>query len=602
MVVVAAAALLLPERYESTFSIQVEAPPAARDVPAAEVLRRAGAVATGGIDAEWTGGDVIGVACEGSSAVAAHDRCDLALSALRLHAPGQPLGTTPMADSLEKEAAGVRERLSATLDSLRSYERAQPATARPERTAADARERARTTTQRDELRAELATVSQLAADVERGRSGERAHLEISNYPASLRNDSVTRLLNALSELEGRRAELAVTRSVRNPDMAVVDQEIATVEQDLSTILVDHERSLTSRIRSMDTSLVSETEEVTVPARPATASRLEAKIAGLEDLDRRLQDQLREAGADALPTVRVLTEASVPSEPSFPGVVSLLIGGSLLALSLGAALAVHREKSDTRFRRPDEIEAATDLPVLGVLPSAHDSGPVLPIRPVLVRGLVPRGSQETSEKPVLREALDGLIAKLDIVGCDPKDGIFRSVAITGTRRGEGTTFVACNLALMSAARGRRTLLVDADLEAHGVVDFFRLSPSQPGLIDVLRGRAAMERACVGYRVADGDLNVLTAGNSFWGMEPDLLVFAFSEELNRAEHDYDTIIVDSPPQGLEGFAIPVAEAVDAILLVVGEGLTEREAVRDTLDRLEGSGGRVVGIVLNDPGAAE
>ena len=61
---------------------------------------------------------------------------------------------------------------------------------------------------------------------------------------------------------------------------------------------------------------------------------------------------------------------------------------------------------------------------------------------------------------------------------------RSVAITSASRGEGKTLCAASLAVQSAVRGLRTLLIDGYLRARGVERWFELRPESPGLIDLL----------------------------------------------------------------------------------------------------------------------
>jgi polysaccharide biosynthesis transport protein len=72
-------------------------------------------------------------------------------------------------------------------------------------------------------------------------------------------------------------------------------------------------------------------------------------------------------------VNVLAQASAPVEPSSPKVVL----NTLLALFLGGLLAVGTalllEMMDRRVRSADDILAALDLPVIGILPKPGAKG-------------------------------------------------------------------------------------------------------------------------------------------------------------------------------------------------------------------------------------
>jgi Mrp family chromosome partitioning ATPase len=69
------------------------------------------------------------------------------------------------------------------------------------------------------------------------------------------------------------------------------------------------------------------------------------------------------------------------------------------------------------------------------------------------------------------------------------------------------------------------------------------------------------------------------------------------LQRAAAQFDLVIVDTPPLNVITDAATVAAMVDAVVVVVRDGVTERDALEATLERLERASGNVVGVVLND-----
>jgi Mrp family chromosome partitioning ATPase len=70
----------------------------------------------------------------------------------------------------------------------------------------------------------------------------------------------------------------------------------------------------------------------------------------------------------------------------------------------------------------------------------------------------------------------------------------------------------------------------------------------------------------------------------------LVFQFREE-------YDLVILDTPPLGVLADAAAVGTVVDAVLVVVRGGVTEREGLARAVERLRRAKANVAGIVLND-----
>jgi capsular exopolysaccharide synthesis family protein len=67
------------------------------------------------------------------------------------------------------------------------------------------------------------------------------------------------------------------------------------------------------------------------------------------------------------------------------------------------------------------------------------------------------------------------------------------------------------------------------------------------------------------------------------------------LDEAQRRSDVVIVDSPPSLVADVQI-LAARVDAVIMVVHPGHTQADAARATMEQLQRSGTRVVGVVLN------
>lgn len=75
---------------------------------------------------------------------------------------------------------------------------------------------------------------------------------------------------------------------------------------------------------------------------------------------------------------------------------------------------------------------------------------------------------------------------------PREGAPRLIAVVGAKGGVGTTTVAVNLAIALAREGRRTLLVDADMQRADVAAQCAL-PDGYCLADVMSGRRTLHEA-------------------------------------------------------------------------------------------------------------
>jgi len=140
---------------------------------------------------------------------------------------------------------------------------------------------------------------------------------------------------------------------------------------------------------------------------------------------------------------------------------------------------------------------------------------------------------------------------------------RRYAIVSGKGGVGKTVITANLAAALAARGSRTLVVDADLGLANLDVILGLNPSGT-LQDVLSGDLPVEEILLSTR---GGFDLLPAGSGT--MEATLLTPALAESvqamLEKLEPSYDAILFDAGA-GIGEVVLFFARLADEILLVV------------------------------------
>lgn len=576
-----------PEAFESRFTVRVEAPDALSRL-IAEVRHRDVTVET---DA-----DLLRVTCLGASAEEAHDRCAAVL------ADYVRRETRPPADVRDRMQA-IRNRLSLTTDSLEGVRRASLAALTEQEELATSRAQnpvpppdEATSAEREALQGDLDRLTELSLDLARGRTDAGSYRDLYNYPVSLRTAEIARLLIELAQIEDPAS----------------DPRALDVEQRLAAILEGYEDSLENQIRALDPSAGSPGYSP-----EGDIARLDVEIARLRRAGERLEGGVRRLGQElddlltptsetdsaspiGAPGISIVARPSLPSASGRSYKALLVLLGTVLGSALGIGMALYKDRPAPEPPKPIAAPATTRLPVLGAIPPLRYPAPVLSVRPRIVRGLVPRRSLEGREQRALLDALGKLIPGLDRGTIDSETGGVRSIAITSAMRGEGTTFTACNLALVSAASGIRTLLIDCDFEERGVGDFFRFPAWRSGWIDVLTEHTTIEEARIEFLVEEGDtLDVLPAGSAAGLVTGGLPSAALDAALERAEVDYDLVIVDTPPEGSAAGASTVPPAIDTTILVQGSRTAARD--RALLDGHATSPGRILGVVHNNLDAA-
>jgi capsular exopolysaccharide synthesis family protein len=200
----------------------------------------------------------------------------------------------------------------------------------------------------------------------------------------------------------------------------------------------------------------------------------------------------------------------------------------------------------------------------------------------------------SPDAALAEAFRRLRSMLpDVSGSASDGGRGTSFLLTGSNREEGTTAVACGLAIAMAETGAKVALVDANLRTPGVSRYLALDTT-PGLADVLAGATAVPEVL--RDSLDGRLTVLPAGHHPVDPGEMLASPALGETVRELTEKFDVVLVDAPPLHAVADAAVLSKVTDSALLVVRAGRTRIADVERSTDLLERVGATLAGAVLN------
>ena len=276
--------------------------------------------------------------------------------------------------------------------------------------------------------------------------------------------------------------------------------------------------------------------------------------------------------------RVIAAAGAPVEPSFPN-TPVVLGLVFIASGvLGLLTILVLELLDGGFRSGEQLERATGVASLGFIPKA-------PLEP----GQSLYDLIRTRPASAFGEALRTLNWSVALLSPDRPP---KTVLITSAQPGEGKTSVATSLALVQALAGQRVLLIDADTRQPTLHEVTAV-PREPGLLDVLSGRATLEEAL--RQAKDGGFHVIPAG----APTPNTPSLLASQRMDALLADltarFDLVILDSPPVMAASDSRILARKIDATVVVVRWASTRRETVRLALRQLELDGAAAIGAVL-------
>lgn len=169
-----------------------------------------------------------------------------------------------------------------------------------------------------------------------------------------------------------------------------------------------------------------------------------------------------------------------------------------------------------------------------------------------------------------------------------------VSCLGPTRRVGAAFVSVNLALLLAAGGQRTLLIDADLRDGTLHEYFALDRAA-GLADCLAGMLQPLQA-VRHGVAPR-LDFIAAGGAGPHQAELLQPRLLSDVLQELGARYDVVLVTAPPVLAAADALVVGANAGVVFLVARSGLTTEADLNAAVKRLNHAGIAPHGVVFND-----
>jgi polysaccharide biosynthesis transport protein len=386
------------------------------------------------------------------------------------------------------------------------------------------------------------------------------------------------LYTRLQQLNAERNSLTASRfgqTERGPQVEVIDSLRAATWRDVRALAND---ALALRRNEIQTAMAHvdalRGSVGAVPERSAEFTRLGQQVDAVQNIFDRLLGGYYEAQiAEAVETgdIRIVDPATVPLGPAPVNFMFNMSIAALVGLIFGAGGVVLRHHFDNRVKRAEEAERSANLQTMGMIPHLNGNG-------------------KTALNGPGVEAFRGLATSLTFVDAHRP----MVVAVASAAPGEGKTTVAVNLAISSAASGRRVLLIDSDFR-RPVVHSLLKEQRSPGLSDVLQGNVPAIAAM--RRVEGWGMDVMTCGSPVEDPTSVLARGGLPELLERLRQDYDLIIVDTAPVLAVAESVIVCTAADGVLFAVRANRTDQRAVFEATTKIRRMKGSLMGLVLTD-----
>jgi capsular exopolysaccharide synthesis family protein len=282
-----------------------------------------------------------------------------------------------------------------------------------------------------------------------------------------------------------------------------------------------------------------------------------------------------AGGVGANNVFVVDKAIIPSAPSSPNLPRALLLSFALGLAASLAAVVVLERIDDRIGSAEELEEASGLSTLGIIPKVDNKTSVV--------------DELANHRSALCEAYRSLCTALQFA---TENGLPKTLSITSAGPSEGKSLTSLAIARHFASLGLKVLIVDADLRNPSLHQKLHHDNSI-GLTNYLTGTHGLPDTI--QTTDNPNLSLITSGP----VPPNAAELLGSSRLlsllSVGCEVFDLIVIDGPPvMGLADAQL-LCSAVAATVFIAGAGQARARLVRGALKRLQLARGPIIGALL-------
>ncbi|MEG1788383.1 MAG: polysaccharide biosynthesis tyrosine autokinase [Kiritimatiellia bacterium] len=344
-------------------------------------------------------------------------------------------------------------------------------------------------------------------------------------------------------------------------------------------VAEEAKTLRLRLVELDTEIIG--AEMAISQLERARETEVTKITSLRDRTRIAEMKADENAA----TIKPLPRVPPPEKQSSPNPYIVFTSGVFIGLLVGVFFVLLLDHMEDKLSGVPDIEQRLRLKALSVFPH-------------LRRKLRVQVALTMHEDPFSQyaESMAGLRNLLD----SPRyHDLTKVLLVMSTQPAEGKTCTSSNLAIAYAQSGQKTLLVDFDMRRPRVYGIYGKGVTNyASLPHVLAKRDATLFDTLPVQSEVPNLSVVFSRTSST-ISPSVLMGTniITEFFDWARQNFDHVIIDSPPFGLVGDVIVLANLVDSVILVATPDKTRFGPIQFAARRLTEVGARVLGVVVNN-----
>ena len=448
---------------------------------------------------------------------------------------------------------------------------------------------------RDALKTLLEKINHDGSDGDSHKDLKYVYFQLSSLSTFDNNQKIGVLKQELTDLYQQYDAALKQYTERHEKVVEIGQKIVQSQSKLKHETEVHLNNLNQKINQFSNRLASLQYKLTqqLPTEELRLKELEDTYKAKLDLYNQFYSQYQLAEVqDVAETeaVDILDPALVPEFPVNRDKKKKAAMGVLFSIALGFGVAFAISFFDKSIKTADDVKKFLKLDVIGSIPNIQfkdisdfqDSEKIKLIDQQLV-------TYDYSPTPV-GEAYRSLRTNLVF---SKSNGRIQSFVITSTAPGDGKSFTAANIAISMAQHKSNTLLIDADLRRGVLHNTFGI-PKEPGLTNYLTSMGSFQHII--HETLIPNLSMISCGSLLPNPSELLGSHQMQRFLDEAKRKFDIIIFDSPPLNAATDAIVIGTQVDAVVLVIRSGITDRNVAKQKLEMFRNVPARLLGVVLN------
>ncbi len=411
---------------------------------------------------------------------------------------------------------------------------------------------------------------------------EKSGLVVYSEEASILLHRMDAYESELKNMEAQMVALRIDRRVDHPDVRTLEAKIN-----------DYKKVILPRLKG---------ELKALPMKEVDSEKLIWDLKVRQDIYTMLKEKILELEAlknssTAELELTIIDPAKVYSyvKPDWPMWVVNLPLALLGSIFLSIGFVLFSEYWDSSFKSIKELEEDERLHVLGSIPMIGFFKRSSIFRALLSENPDKSGKGRSSSgggsggAPF--SAYGHLADAILLKNSKPSGNMF---LITSPGLGEGKSATSAVLGHMLSKRGKRVLIIEANMRTPSLDRIFGVK-AESGLQDYYDGSCDPKSAITSVSGVD----VIFSGSSSSGMvEPFEMIASETTKnlMNYARKNYDIVLIDSPC--IKRFKEPLvlASYSDGVILVIEANNTPRRSVLMAIEKINGAGGNLKGVVLN------